>query len=682
MWRWLKERGFIPWGSASDYGGDAYSRTSRRMPAQARAYRTQDALSSSLIAAAVEYKGRELSNIRLVPQRLRRGEWVDVAHPVADLLADPSEHYGLPDLLLATEWDLTVIGDAFWRTERNGRGRPTSFSWLPSLHVRRVPSVWTPGAETGYVYQPPHGAAVRLDATEVIHFRHGISSADPRRGVSKIGTLLEEIGTDEEAARYTISALWNSGAVGLVAVMGPDDDGLYPPAEDLDEVRDYLDERLTGAGRGRTIALQGRIDLKTAGAQPGAMALDILRQIPEQRVAAVLGIPAAVLGFGSGLDATKVGATMREMERQAVRNGVLPEARHIADVLTRQLGVPGLRIGLDTSEVLALQPDMAQQTRLWVDRLAAGIVTRAEARQAFDLDVTPADDVYLMPFGLVEQPQGVSQTPIENPENRAKRSPSAPGERFPSRNMIKSPYEIADLIRRMLLTLDSVGGEFSRTLRGMLVQLGDILGDVYWEHRDDVDAVIANAIVQRAADWQRRELEASYVTMWRSMLVATIRDVNGALGLAINIPDHVADGVLLRGGRRAGLVDLTEQARRDVMRIMADAGANQTPFREVQAQIARDVPAGPWSSSSVRASVISRTEVKYAQNVSSLAAYEASDDIEAVQVIDAQLGPTDEDCERLDGMIVTFAEARRLADSEHPNGTRSFAPVVRPPPDL
>ena len=652
-------------------GGGVYGSGSHRVPDQVRRYRNTDAAESSLIAAAVEFKGREMRNIRFVAQRLRRGEWEAVDHPVNDILKMPNPLYGSSGLNLATSWDMTLFGDGYWRTERNARGIPVSLHWMPQPQVRLQPREWRPGIETTYIYQPSHGAGrMTLVEADVIHFRHGISAGDPRRGVSPIASLLEEVGVDEEAARYAITALWNRGVVGLLATLGPDDDGQYPPTEDLEDIRDYLDQRFSGPGRGRTGVLQGRVALQQVGANPGDMAMDVLRQVPEQRVAAVLGIPAAVLGFGSGLDATKVGATMAQMERQAIRNGVLPDAEEIAETLTMQLNIAGVRIGLDTSAVLALQPDQEMLTRVWNLRVAGGVASRAEARTAWQLPVTPADEVYLMPFGLVEQPVG---QPMAQPAMRTRQLSANAGQ------LKQGDDEIADLIRRLSLTLDSQGSAFSRTLRAMLLDLGDVLGDVFWEHRDDGADAIANAIVSRAQAWQVAELEASYVTMWRSMLVATVGDVNAAMGLAINIPDSVATGVLARGGRRAGLVDITESTRRNVLRIMEDAGVNQTPMREIQRQIAEQVPVGRFSTSDVRAATIARTEVKYAQNVSSIEAYQASEDIQAVTVIDAQIGPTDAECEALNGTVVTFGEARRLADSEHPNGTRSFAPVVRPP---
>ena len=115
---------------------------------------------------------------------------------------------------------------------------------------------------------------------------------------------------------------------------------------------------------------------------------------------------------------------------------------------------------------------------------------------------------------------------------------------------------------------------------------------------------------------------------------------------------------------------------------MEDAGVNQTSMRDIQRQIADQVPAGRFSTSDIRAATIARTEVKYAQNVSSLEAYQASEDIQAVTVIDAQIGPTDAGMRGPErhGCYVRRSAAP-LADIGTPQRhTRSFAPVVRRPP--
>ena len=77
--------------------------------------------------------------------------------------------------------------------------------------------------------------------------------------------------------------------------------------------------------------------------------------------------------------------------------------------------------------------------------------------------------------------------------------------------------------------------------------------------------------------------------------------------------------------------------------------------------------------------MIARTETKWAQNESSLRAYEQSPDIKKVIAFDAQLGPdrSDPDCIARNGREFLIKDARQEMGREHPNGTLSFAPVVR-----
>src|SRR5260370_3396111 len=73
------------------------------------------------------------------------------------------------------------------------------------------------------------------------------------------------------------------------------------------------------------------------GFSAGEMGLGAIRDIPEERVTAVLGIPAAVVGFGTGLQTAKVGATMSELRDQAYENCIIPTQRLVADELSVQM---------------------------------------------------------------------------------------------------------------------------------------------------------------------------------------------------------------------------------------------------------------------------------------------------------------------------------------------------------
>ena len=81
-----------------------------------------------------------------------------------------------------------------------------------------------------------------------------------------------------------------------------------------------------------------------------------------------------------------------------------------------------------------------------------------------------------------------------------------------------------------------------------------------------------------------------------------------------------------------------------------------------------------------RSKLIARTETKWAQNESSLVAYEAAEDITKVVAYDAQLGASrsDPDCIARNGREFNIKDARVELSKEHPNGTLSFAPIVNP----
>ncbi len=118
-----------------------------------------------------------------------------------------------------------------------------------------------------------------------------------------------------------------------------------------------------------------------------------LRQIPEERVTAVLGLPAAVVGLGTGLEQTKVGATMRELRELAYENNIGPTQRLFAEEITTQLlpdfvsNVQRWQFGVDLTDVRVLQDDENERAERWVKLVQGGIATRAEGREAEGLPV-------------------------------------------------------------------------------------------------------------------------------------------------------------------------------------------------------------------------------------------------------------------------------------------------------
>jgi hypothetical protein len=161
-----------------------------------------------------------------------------------------------------------------------------------------------------------------------------------------------------------------------------------------------------------------------------------------------------------------------------------------------------------------------------------------------------------------------------------------------------------------------------------------------------------------------------------SVAKLTFESLDAEVGLGVMLTDWIEQTILKTAGRRLGLIDLELETRNAMFEALAQAREEGLGAEAMAERIEDLISAGPWSSAEVRAKVIARTETKYAQNYSSLEAYRASDTVTDALIFDAQLGPTDEECEALNGETVSLEEAMRLMETEHPNGTRSFAPVV------
>ena len=153
-----------------------------------------------------------------------------------------------------------------------------------------------------------------------------------------------------------------------------------------------------------------KMKLDTFGLDPTKLALGATRDISEERACAALGIPVAVVGFGTGLQTTKVGATMSAFIRLAWTGNIVPSQRPIAQTLQMSL-LPdfdtsnALIVGFDNSQVAALQEDKNAQMKRLVEQLRAGSATVYDVRVAEGLTADESHKVFLRPINLVEVPE-------------------------------------------------------------------------------------------------------------------------------------------------------------------------------------------------------------------------------------------------------------------------------------
>lgn len=167
--------------------------------------------------------------------------------------------------------------------------------------------------------------------------------------------------------------------------------------------------------------------------------------------------------------------------------------------------------------------------------------------------------------------------------------------------------------------------------------------------------------------------ESTYVAMGQSF----------SLNFGIDLPDPMARRIVAEGGRRIGLVDIEVQTKRAIFDALAQARAEGLGPEAAARRIRQYIPAGRFTAMEAakkgagaryRAEMIARTETLHAQRVS---VAEAGRDAGFTRFLafDNRTGFGDEECTAMDGRVLSYEEMLVAIDDEHPQGTRSFAPI-------
>lgn len=640
-----------------------------------------DGLDSSVVTAPIQWLQRALPEARLtVVQRKADGSMAEKAdHPMLQLIQRPNPYYGDIALWAGTVLSRCTGGDAYWIKVRNRLGRPAELWYVP--HWMIEPKAPIDGTELidHYEYRPGNGTVIRLEREDVVHFRCGIDPRNPMKGLAPLDGAIREIFMDLEASNFVASLLRNMGVPGVV--ISPKG-GAMPAPEDVEATKTWFKQAFGGDNRGGPLVMGAPTEVTPYGFNPQQMNMSEARDVAEERVCACLGIPAAVVGFGAGLETAKVGATMEELFKTAWRNGVLPMARELADELDRSLlpdfGDAGsLKCSWNTDEVLALQEDEDKQVERWNKMLGAGGVELFEYRTALGL---PADDshrIYLRPFSMIEVPVGEPgrrQTPPAEPKRLrgAKEQASDEGMRRGEAYLAMLAAQERGLSTAFESTLTPF---FSRLGKAARAKVAPLLEEPKGKGRKASDDDLIGKVMELLGieQWQA-ELTQAYGAHYLNVATA-VNDAAERAGLGANLPDPVARAIVAAGGRRAGLLDLDQQTRQALFEALAEGRAEGEGVQALADRIELYVEGGPWNTAEIRARIIARTETKFAQNLSTIERARAAG-VDRFVVFDGRFGLPRSTLSHIErnGSIVPADEALAMATTEHPNGTLSFAP--------
>lgn len=613
---------------------------------------------------------------------------IDFTHPLARLLKRPSPYYSGSAFRTAQTIEWMLDGNTYAWKIRGPHKEVLAEQFIP--HWAIAPHVPVNGFIDYYEYFPSgvmgrSGGRIQLLPEDVVHLRNGVDPNNPTLGLSPLKILLREIYTDVEASEFTSMLLKNAGVMGVV--ISPKEGGgtFSLPGEKPEDAKRRVQETWSGTRRGEAMIAAGPIDVNYVGVDAAKLDLSRLRDIPEERATALLGIPAAVAGLGTGLQQTKVGATMAEMRLMAYEDCIIPMQNAWADDWDLQL-LPEFEANpekfctaWDLSKVRVLQDDENKKSERLTRQFSVGGITRLEYKSKLGYEATPADDVYYLSIATQIVPKALADGSIHEtpPAPLPKALPS------PTVKATRAPANISRLMHRLDAERTRKVASWTAGLEKRFREYGDLAAETF-------ERIAKEYGLKAEPDWSRLgemaddELDAfdlAYEPEYLLIAKATYESVNTVLGLGVNLSAPAELRIITAGGVRKGLVDIAQQTKDAIFEAIEQGRAAGEGAAGIADLIREMVGAGRWGSAATRAMVIARTEAKYAQNISSLEAYKDSDTITGVQVFDAQLGATDEECTQRNLRIVTFEIGEQMVEREHPNGTISLAPYMGELPD-
>ena len=367
-----------------------------------------DGLRSSVLAAPFNWIARNFPQAPPVVDEFNeeKGQWTEVpGDPMTNLLRRPNPFYSGRTLLMALSLDI-AWGNAHLLKIRNEAGEVIQLWWVPRGGL--VPRWPRDGSEfiSHYEYNVNGVRQKNVRPEDVIHFRFGLDPRNVRLGLSQVGSLMREVFTDDQAANFASSILKNMGIIGVV--ISPKEGGTASK-EDVKELKNYLQQAFTGDKRGEMMALGSPTDVNVMQYQMQGFDVSPIRDVSEERVCAALGIPAAVVGFGTGLQQTKVGATMKELRRMAWTDGIIPLQEIMADELERSLlpefgTTENRRVRFNLNNVPALWEDLNDKSERIVKQMMSRMITVGEARAKLDYPVDESHDIYVQPVNVIQLP--------------------------------------------------------------------------------------------------------------------------------------------------------------------------------------------------------------------------------------------------------------------------------------
>jgi phage portal protein BeeE len=372
---------------------------------------------SSLVMAVVHWKATQLPEAQPVvqyPSGENNAYEIQWGHEVSALIRRPNPFTTWAEDCFLLALSLSIGGNFYWYKRRDTSGRLIELWLLPWFMVKErwpgdggSPAVPTTGpnkAENDYLshyqYNQPGRTPVLYKQSDIIHLKRGKDANNPRRGIGEFDSVIREIYGDNKAAAFTATILRNLGII--VPMLAPKGDGVTINETQALALKEKWVQQTTGDNVGLPVVAALPVEPVKFGYSPEELDLKELRKVPESRVAAVTGIPAALLQFLVGLENGTSYAAYREARQQGYESCIIPLQAMIAEQLTWQLlpeldQTAGARITFDVSGVRVLQEDRDALYGRMTRALASGGITVNQFLTSLNKPIVDGMDIHFVP---------------------------------------------------------------------------------------------------------------------------------------------------------------------------------------------------------------------------------------------------------------------------------------------
>lgn len=325
-------------------------------------------------------------------------------HPAQLLLDNPNPNMtsSLMNNYIVTS--IAVSGDAFLLKLRNDAGAVVQL--VPLLPEMVEVKGNNEQLITKYQYKQK-GNTLEIMPEDMIHLRERIDPRNHRRGLSPLRSVMVEVLGDAAASQMGAALVKNTGVPSVV--ISPKND-LSMTSDEAENIAEVFGRRFGGENRGRPLVISGgEVDIKTLSFSPKDLEIGKLRYINEERISAVLGVPAILAGLGSGLERATY-SNAKELREFFTEQKLIPMWNHFANEFTKQLLLQDFEdntdycFKYDISDVRALSQDEDATMQRITQGFNAGFVTVNEARQATQLPALDDGDYFIRNMMVAEVP--------------------------------------------------------------------------------------------------------------------------------------------------------------------------------------------------------------------------------------------------------------------------------------